>query len=338
MVSTEKRERNDFFRQLFFISVLVGMAIVIWQQLGFLVNSFLGASTLYIVLRSLNLKLIEQKKWKSWASSLFFVSCTLVVLLALFFLIFEIVASQIHDIDSGDIVMAFENLSETVNSFMGFKIISKNLFQQFGSAISGLASGLLNKTYSVVVNFVFMIIILYFMLAKSREMEKTLLRYTPFEGKSLSMLKNEVRTMVYSNAIGIPVVMLAQSIVAGIGYQIVGLDKVVFLAFITGIAGLIPLVGTALVWVPLVIFLFVVGNIWQAVVLLIFSIIIIANIDYVCRTILLKAMTNTHPLIVIFGVLLGLPLFGFWGIIFGPLVISGFILLLKIYNVKYNQT
>ena len=63
---------------------------------------------------------------------------------------------------------------------------------------------------------------------------------------------------------------------------------------------------------------------------------VIANVDNLCRMILMNKVADTHPLIVIFGVILGIPLFGFWGIIFGPLLISGFLLLMKIYYKEYN--
>ncbi|MDR2009175.1 MAG: AI-2E family transporter [Bacteroidales bacterium] len=337
MINVEKKERNDFFRQLLFIIALIGIGIIIWQQLGFLINAFLGAFTLYIVLRSLNFKLVEKKNWKPWLSSLLLVFSTLMVLLGLFFLVFELVIAEVPSIHREDIVEGFGNLSDTINGFIGFNLMSKDLFNQFRSVLSELASNVLNKTYNVVLNFIFMIIVLYFMLVKSRIMEKTVMKYIPFDGKNLAMITKEVKTMVYSNAIGIPVVMAAQALVAGIGYWIVGLDKVIFLAFLTGVMGLVPLIGTAAIWIPLTIFQFAVGNVWQGFVLAAYSIIFIANTDYVCRTILMKAMTNTHPLIVIFGVLLGIPLFGFWGIIFGPLVISGFFLLIKIYHIQYNQ-
>lgn len=63
---------------------------------------------------------------------------------------------------------------------------------------------------------------------------------------------------------------------------------------------------------------------------------VIANVDNLIRIFLNKKMTDTHPLIVIFGVFMGIPLFGFWGIIFGPLLISIFLLLIKIYYHEFK--
>ncbi|MCD8073076.1 MAG: AI-2E family transporter, partial [Alistipes sp.] len=77
-------------------------------------------------------------------------------------------------------------------------------------------------------------------------------------------------------------------------------------------------------------------NIWIALIVLLYGVLIISNTDNVIRIGLMKKVNNTHPLIVIFGVIIGIPLFGFWGIIFGPLFLSIFFLLIRIYYTEYQ--
>jgi predicted PurR-regulated permease PerM len=108
-----------------------------------------------------------------------------------------------------------------------------------------------------------------------------------------------------------------------------------FWAVLTGIMSVVPVVGTTIVWVPLAVFLYAGGNHWQSATLLIYGSVIITNVDNVFRFVVQKKLGDTHPLITFFGVIIGLPLFGFVGIIFGPLLISYFILLLKIYRNEY---
>jgi Predicted permease len=103
------------------------------------------------------------------------------------------------------------------------------------------------------------------------------------------------------------------------------------------VATIIPVVGTALVWVPLVIYLFLTGEWGNAIGLLAYSLIIITNIDNLIRFVLQKKIADTHPLITIFGVIIGLSLFGFMGIIFGPLLISVFILCVDIFKKEYIE-
>mgnify|MGYP003461488408 FL=1 len=78
-------------------------------------------------------------------------------------------------------------------------------------------------------------------------------------------------------------------------------------------------------------YLYATGNSGQALGLLIYAVVLITNVDYVARLTILKKLMDVHPLVTIFGVIVGIGLFGFWGVIFGPLLISYFIILVKIY-------
>ena len=95
-------------------------------------------------------------------------------------------------------------------------------------------------------------------------------------------------------------------------------------------------VGSVIISAPLGIFIIVNGSFWHGMLLILCGILVIANADNLVRIFLNKWMTDTHPLIVIFGVFMGIPLFGFWGIIFGPLLISIFLLLVKIYYREFR--
>jgi predicted PurR-regulated permease PerM len=90
-----------------------------------------------------------------------------------------------------------------------------------------------------------------------------------------------------------------------------------------------------MIWLPATLYLYVMGNHLQAYMLLAFGTIIISNIDNVIRMILQKKFADVHPVISIFGVLIGLNLFGITGLIFGPLLISFFVLGVKIYRRNY---
>lgn len=329
-------QNNAFFRQLLFLGVLVTIGLILLRQLDFFVGAFLGAITIYVVLRGWLFRLTEQRRWKPGLAAMTLVTATSVMLLGLGYLIFEVIASEVTDIDTSKIIEGFNGTIAQINDWVGYRVVSGKLLEESKDFITKFASMLINTTYSFVANIFLMVVILYFMLAGGRKMERTLLRYAPFRGKRLGVVKEEIRSMIFSNAVGIPVVMIAQSVTAGLVYWLLGLENVLFWAFLTAIFGLIPMVGTALVSVPLGVYLMAGGDVWQGVVMISAGLLVIANADNVCRIVLMKRVANTHPLIVIFGVMLGIPLFGFWGIIFGPLLISGFLLLVKIYYAEYK--
>lgn len=330
-------KNNAFFSQLLFILLLIAVGLLIFCNLSYLLTGALGAITFYILLRKMAFNLIEKRRWKSWAASLLLTTLSVLIVVFVFFILIELIIGEVPDLHLSHITEELGVWTDNINQKVGFTLLSKDLLFSSKDFLGNIAGRLFNSTYNFIINIMMMIFILYFMLTKGRKMESTLAEYSPFQGQSLTLIREEVKKMVFGNAIGIPVVMTAQILVSALGYWIAGLDRVFFWAFLTGLFGLVPVVGTAAVWLPLSIFLLVTGNIWQGIVLILFSIVILSNTDNVCRLVLMKVMANIHPLIVIFGVVLGIPLFGFWGIIFGPLLISSFLLLVKIYYLEYKK-
>lgn len=330
-------KNNLFFRQLLFLAIIIAIGIVIFNHLSFVVGSFLGALTLYIVYRETLFRLIEKRGWKPWLAALMFIVLTVIVLCALLFGVFKLIGAELSNLKMGELFDKAKGVPAMVNDFMGFTVISAGNMDRLASYATNLASGVLNSTYSAVINILLMLIILYFMLARGRKMEYRLRRYNPFRGESRHLINDEVTGIIYSNAVGIPVIMLGQGLVAALVYWMFGMEHVVFWAFVTALAGLIPMVGTMIVSIPLGVSFIMAGAVWKGVLLMLVGMLVIANVDNLIRIILNNRMTGTHPLVVIFGVIIGIPLFGFWGIIFGPLLISIFLLLIRIYYTEFRM-
>jgi predicted PurR-regulated permease PerM len=135
--------------------------------------------------------------------------------------------------------------------------------------------------------------------------------------------------------LGIPLISIIQGVVATIGYFIFGVKDWALWGFVTGVFAFFPVVGTMAVWVPLVIYTYATGETWQATALLLYSLIVTGNVDYIARITLLKRMGNVHPVITILGVIIGLGLFGFIGLVFGPLLLNYVIVLFEIYSNEF---
>ena len=100
-------------------------------------------------------------------------------------------------------------------------------------------------------------------------------------------------------------------------------------------ATVIPVVGTALVWVPVAIILAIKGHWFGAVGIMAYGVLVVAQSDNLTRFILQKKMADIHPLITIFGVVIGISMFGFMGVIFGPLILSLFVLFVNMFKQEY---
>jgi predicted PurR-regulated permease PerM len=124
-------------------------------------------------------------------------------------------------------------------------------------------------------------------------------------------------------------------VVGLIGYLIIGIKEPWLWFVATSIAAMMPVVGAALIYVPLTISLFASGETGKGIAMAIWGFGLIGLVDNLFRFLLNKKIGNIHPLITIFGVIIGIKLFGFIGLIFGPLLISMFLLLLKIYSSEF---
>ncbi len=330
------RVYNSFFRQLLFLGILIVAALIILGQLDFFVGSFLGAVTLYVVFRAALMHMTDKWRWPHWVAALTLTLLCLVVIGGLGYLIVDVIVASLPSFDTSQVVEWANSTMQKLNAWTGMEIISEDTVSRSSGFVAKMVGGIVNTTYSFAANIFMMLVIVYFMFAGGRKMECYLYRYIPFKGRSLSLLRTEFKGMVFSNAVGIPVIMVIQAIVASLGYWIIGVDNYVFWGFLTAICGLVPVVGTGVVYVPLAIYYLAMGHMGMGIIIALYGLLIISNADNLIRIVLLKKVNDTHPLVVIFGVFLGIPLFGFWGIIFGPLMISLLMLLIKIYFVEYG--
>ncbi len=182
-----------------------------------------------------------------------------------------------------------------------------------------------------------MFFLLYYLLVSGKEIEKYLNHIIPLKPENVVKLGIETDIMIRANALGIPIICFVQGVFAAIGYLIFGVENWGMWGFITGVFAFFPLVGTMIIWVPLVIYLYSTNQNFTATGLTIYSIVVTGNVDYITRLGLLKKLGNVHPMITVLGVIVGLQLFGFMGLIFGPLLISYFIILLKIYINEFTN-
>lgn len=324
-------------RQIFFLLLIVLLGLLLFLELFSFLSAFLGAITLYIVMRKAMFYLTEVKKWKKgWTTILLMVVSMLVILLPIGILINMLSTKITYAIQhSNDVEESLKTVISDLEQRFRIEIVSKENIGKLSNMLAENLPKVLGATLSTLVSIIFMYFILYFMLMNGKKMEHSLYEHTPLKDENVHKLGFEVQNMVLSNAIGIPVIALMQGIVGVIGYYIIGVEQPWFWFVVTCITAMLPVVGAALAYVPLAIIFFAGGHNMQGVFMLIYGFGIIGTVDNVFRLTLAKKIGNVHPLVTIFGVIIGLDLFGFLGLIFGPLLISLFILLLKMYSSEF---
>jgi len=218
------------------------------------------------------------------------------------------------------------NLSETIDTSAITNWVSLNL--------QNLAGGTFNAFIAIGI----MYFMLYYMLTNRESLRESMITYIPLGKDNLRIIGEESNQLVKSNALGIPLVAIVQGIIALIGFLIFGVPDPFFWFVITAIGSMIPFIGTAIGILPACILLFAQGSDFQAIALLIYGFVVVGSTDNIIRLYVLERLASVHPLITLFGVIVGVPLFGFIGLIFGPLLVSLFLLILKIYKKEYGNS
>jgi predicted PurR-regulated permease PerM len=325
-------------RQIFFLLLLLLLVLILFFYLSSYLSGFLGALVLYILLRPLHFYFTEKKRWKAIFSVLLLFASSFAIMLLPLWIGISMISSKVAMIVERyeEILELVEGKVEIITELTGFDILSKESISKMTNAAARALPGILSSTLGLLGQIAIMYLILFFMLSSGRKFESWVKSYSPFSEEATQLLLNELKNMTFSNAIGIPLLGMVQAIFAGLGYWFFGVDEPVLWAILTGVFSVVPVVGTTIVWIPLSVFMTLNGEIVKGSLLFLYGALIIANIDNLVRFGLQKMLANVHPLITFLGVLIGLEMFGFTGIIFGPLLISYFLTLLNVYRKEYS--
>lgn len=310
------------------ITIVVILGITLFFEIMPFLGGILGASTIYILVRKQLFHLTEKRHLNRGFVAILLLLETILCFLIPLSLAIWLFVNKIQNInlDPTALIKSAEHIAKLVEQQTGYDVLESSNIMSVVSVLPKIGQILMGGISGFAINVAVLILILYFMLIGGRKMEKYIYSILPFSESNKKHVLKEINMIVTSNAIGIPLLAIIQGVIALIGYWIFNVPSPFLFGFLTCFATIIPVVGTGLVWLPLAVYIALTGDWVDAVGLAAYSLIILTNVDNLVRFILQKKMADIHPLITIFGVIIGLSLFGFMGIIFGPLLISIFIL------------
>lgn len=326
-------------RQLAVLVCLLVLALLILNKLMFMLSAFLGAVALYILFRRPHKYLVYRFKWKKLWAGIFLMSASLVLVLIPLYMIGSFLFHKLEPLvnDPAPVLEAMHSINAFINQYVEFSLISPGNLNKITSFAQTALPAILDSGLNLITNLIMMYFILWFMLQRSFEMERWLKINSPFRRRDTISIMNHIKSSVVSNAAGILLLGMIQGIVAMIGYRLFGVNEPILWGLITGACSVVPFVGTMLAYIPLSLLLMAGGQLYAGLGLLIFGFIIIGGCDNVFRFMLQKKLASTHPLITVLGVIAGLSLLGFWGLIYGPMMISLIILLSGIYREEFGR-
>ena len=307
-MDTSSQISNNKIRQVFMLAIILLMLGLILFNLSDFLPSLLGALTLYIISRSFNFYLVEKRNWKPWLAAIAIILIALFVIIIPSYLIVDLLVQKIGNAQQyaaqfNDFV---DKVMHYVQSKIDIDILSKENKQKISEFAGKVSTTILNTTLNTLTVISAMFFILYFMLTKARLFERILMGISPLKRSNGKKIGDKFRKLVIANAVGIPVVALGQAIVAVIGYLIFGAPSPLLLFALTFIGSMIPIVGAAIVYVPIGLFMLASGDTVGGIGVIVFGLVIVGLVDNILRFTFLKKLENIHPLNTVFGIILGL--------------------------------
>lgn len=329
---------SKIIRQIFTLLIIVAIGGLIFKQLLPYLSGVLGAITLYVLLKGWMVKLVRRGWNKNLAAALLMVLSFVGILLPVSGII-AMLGSKVGDVvkNSERFINAFKEQLNIIEAKWGYEIASNIDVSAISGWLSHNLQNIAGNTFSMFIAIAIMYFMLYYMLVSPTALKKTLQKFSPFSTANMTIIGDEGIKMVRSNALGIPLVALAQGVIALIGFLIFGIENPFFWFVIVIIGSMIPFIGTLIGILPVFFISLSTGNTFQAWAILIYGIVVVGSTDNLIRLFVLKKLDGVHPLITLIGVIIGVPLFGFIGLIFGPLLISLFFILIQLYQKEYGE-
>lgn len=331
---------QEKIRQMGMLLLILFLGGFLFYSLYSFIAAFCGALVLYILLRNPHFYLTEKRRFPAIVSAALLLVVSVVLFLLPFLSILFLLASKVSYV-----IAHYEEFSAIVTARL--QVVAQYLPAGFLDQLSlssvtapatSLAQGFIGGTASVLSSLVVLYFILFFLLADARKFEQLIQESLPFHPENKQLLLQELKKATYSNSIGMLIMAVLQGLLAWIGYAVAGIPESFLWAVVTAVFSFVPVVGVALVWVPLCLFLWTAGYYGAAGGLAAYALLIIGNMDNVIRFYIQKKFSNTHPLITFFGVIIGVNILGMAGLVFGPLLISYFLLLVRIYRSEFSGT
>jgi predicted PurR-regulated permease PerM len=201
------------------------------------------------------------------------------------------------------------------------------------------SSGLIKVGFGNVVaggiNFVFMLLSIFFFLEDGPVFIQKMENFMPFSKKQREKLLNQTKDIVVSTIYGGVVVAMTQGVIGGVTFAFLGIHSPVVWGLAMFVASFIPVVGTFIVWGPMVIYLFFEAQYARAIILILVGLLAISSVDNILRPLIIRGKMKMPTVAIFFSILGGIKLFGFIGFIMGPLVLALFVSVFDIF--RYSE-
>jgi predicted PurR-regulated permease PerM len=238
----------------------------------------------------------------------------------------------------------FSDLLKKVPFYEHILPYKETIFLKAGEMVGRLSTYLINSLSSVTVmtaQFIFMLFIflytMFFFLVDGERILSLILHYLPLKQEDQERMLDKFTSVTRATLKGIAVIGMVQGALVGAAFAAAEFPSAVFWGTVAAVMSMVPGIGTAIIWLPGVIVLFMGGHYGAATGLLAFCILVVGGIDNFLRPRLVGKDTRMHELLILFGTLGGIIMFGVAGIIIGPIIAALVVTVWEIYDVAFQD-
>lgn len=320
------------------LALTAALGITLLMVLPFLAYVLTGL-ILGFMLRPLKNRIENYISYSSTITVLLTIFMALLPLMILLGVVADDAVQIVNTIDDQNISLgqAEQQISQLTGEEFSLEETIKSSVQTIGSTVLSSTSQIVNFASEFAIGISILLFTEYYTLKQG----KSLVEWS----KKLDVLPNDIQEELYTktanttkNVIeGHVITAFASGIVAGLGIFLAGIPNVAFWTFMMMILGLIPLIGTAIVWAPAALYLLINGQIYSGIFLLAYGILAVGSVDNFLRPFLVDEEADLHPMFIILGIIGGIAVFGPIGIFVGPVIFGIAKSLLHVYIENYDR-
>lgn len=314
--------------------IIVALGCLIAYSLMGIFSAILSTLVLYTIMRPAYLYLVNVKGFNKRLTAIGLLFTSMVLIVLPFYGLSSMVISKIAELQSDQIY--YKNLFFKVKHLVpvgnNVQSLIEDGLRKVGTWATELFPSIISGAFNIVFGLLLMYFLLYFMLIENEQFEAAMLKYAPFRAQNALRFAEEMKNTTFANVVGQGLICIIQGALLSLSFFVLGYSDPLFWGVITTFICFIPVLGPPIIFVPAALLQILNGHNFAGYAMLIFGFVVIINIDNVLRFMIAKRVGNIHPIITVIGVVVGIPLFGILGLVFGPLLLSYFILLIKIYE------
>ena len=276
---------------------------------------------------------LESDRLSALLTILLILVVALIPLLFISYTAFNQALSLQDKFDPQDLSVLMEKLRPGLKSKVdaGLARITEELSNTFTDVLSSIFSTLLHLVVSIFI----MVFVMYYIFLNIHYVLIRSTEYLPFKQSNAIWLLREFEHITKAILLGQMFISGLQGMMGGVGFLIFGIPDAALWGIVMAVFSLIPIVGTALIWLPAAIYQIVQRDFYTGIGLLLWGGIVVSHIDNVVRPLIGKKMANINPIVMLLGAFAGLEFFGIIGVVLGPFLLAAFFLLLQVYRQEY---